>query len=37
MGFVKLINIIQSTVNGFKLGIYPLNMDIVMLKHIRVK
>jgi hypothetical protein len=37
MGFAKLINIIQSIVNGFKLGIYPLNMGFVMLKRIEVK
>jgi len=37
MGFVKLINVTQSTVNGFKLGTYSLYTGIVMLKHIGVK
>ena len=37
MGFVKLIIVIQSIVNGFKLGIYPMNKGIVVLKHIGVK
>jgi len=37
MTVLNFIDIIHFNVNGFKLGIYSLQMALVMLKHFGVK